>query len=144
MAARKKQEAAEARLLRLAAWFLDRGEPATREQVYDAFPDDYAGGAAAKEKKFSRDKKDLLQVGIPLRFTDELGEAGSRPATSSSAGCWGTAARRRSRRRQKCRGSSPRGSGSSRGSTSAEPAPGARTLHELSRVHNHVIMSSGR
>jgi proteasome accessory factor B len=77
MPARKRQEGAEARLLRLAAWFLDRGEPATREQVCEAFPDDYAGSPAAKEKKFSRDKKDLLLVGIPLRFTDELGETGA-------------------------------------------------------------------
>jgi proteasome accessory factor B len=77
MTTRRRQEAAEARLLRLAAWFLDRGEPATRAQVYEAFPGDYAGSPAAREKKFTRDKRDLLHVGIPLRFTDELGETGA-------------------------------------------------------------------
>ena len=71
------EKAAERRLIKLAAWFLARGEPATREDVYEAFPDDFVGTAAAKEKKWSRDKRDLQQLGVPLRFVEELDEKGA-------------------------------------------------------------------
>jgi proteasome accessory factor B len=70
-------KAAERRLIKLAAWFLARGEPATREEVYDAFPDDYTGKPSAKEKKWSRDKRDLQHLGVPLRFVEELDEKGA-------------------------------------------------------------------
>ncbi len=76
---------AEARLLRLAAWFADQGRPVTREDVYDAFPDEYAGSAAAKEKKFTRDKADLEALGIPVRHAGELGEAGAYVVDTGAA-----------------------------------------------------------
>jgi hypothetical protein len=47
--------AAERRLLKLAAWFLTHG-PATRAEVYAAFPKDYVGKKDATEKKWTRDK----------------------------------------------------------------------------------------
>lgn len=71
------ENAAERRLIKLAAWFLARGEPATREDVYEAFPDEYVGSPAAKEKKWSRDKRDLQRLGVPLRFVEELDEKGA-------------------------------------------------------------------
>lgn len=76
---------AEARLLRLAAWFADQGRPVTREDVYDAFPDDYIGSAAAREKKFTRDKVDLEALGVPVRHVAELGEAGAYVVDTGSA-----------------------------------------------------------
>jgi len=58
--------AAEARLLKLATWLSTRGELVTRQQVYEAFPDDYAGKDEAREKKWTRDKLDLKRLGIPV------------------------------------------------------------------------------
>ena len=78
MAAReRKGGAAEARLLKLAAWLAARGEPATREEIYRAFPDDYAGKASAREKKWTRDKSDLRKLGIPIVFLEHEGEQGA-------------------------------------------------------------------
>lgn len=71
------RSSAESRLLRLAAWFADQGRPVTREEVYDAFPADYTGSAAAREKKFTRDKQDLEALGIPVRHVADLGENGA-------------------------------------------------------------------
>jgi proteasome accessory factor B len=69
--------AAEARLLKLAAWLLARGGPVTREEIHQAFPRDYAGKPAAREKKWNRDKRDLNRLGIPVVFVEEAGEAGA-------------------------------------------------------------------
>ncbi len=74
---RTTRGAAEARLMRLAAWLSGRREPATREEIYQAFPEDYAGQAAAREKKWNRDKRDLNRLGIPVVFVEEAGEAGA-------------------------------------------------------------------
>ena len=48
-----------------------RTAPVTREQIYEAFPDDYAGQGEAREKKWTRDKQDLKRLGIPLVFEEE-------------------------------------------------------------------------
>ena len=69
--------AAEARLLKLATWLSSRGEPTTRQQVYEAFPDDYAGKDEAREKKWTRDKQDLRKLGIPVQFLEEEGPEGA-------------------------------------------------------------------
>ncbi len=74
---RTRRDAAEKRLLRLAAWLVGRGGPITREEIYQAFPRDYAGKEEAREKKFTRDKRDLNRLGIPVVFVDEAGEAGA-------------------------------------------------------------------
>jgi proteasome accessory factor B len=60
------------RCLRLAQWLLTQDEPASRERIYAAFPKEYAGNAAAKEKKFGRDKTLLRDLGFALE-TVELG-----------------------------------------------------------------------
>jgi proteasome accessory factor B len=64
---------AEARLLKLAAWLHARREPATREEIYAAFPDDYSGKAQAREKKWTRDKQDLRRLGLVVGFLEEEG-----------------------------------------------------------------------
>jgi proteasome accessory factor B len=79
------RSSAEARLLKLAAWFADQGRPVTREDVYQAFPDDYCGSAAAREKKFTRDKAHLEAIGVPVRHVVELGEAGAYVVDTGSA-----------------------------------------------------------
>ena len=66
----------EARLLKLAAWLHARREPATREEIYAAFPDDYAGKPEAREKKWTRDKQDLRRLGLPVGFLDDEGDRG--------------------------------------------------------------------
>jgi len=68
---------AEARLLKLAAFLHDQHEPVSREAIYEAFPDDYRGTAAARERKFTRDKDALLSLGLALRFVEEEGERGA-------------------------------------------------------------------
>ena len=74
---RPDRRSAEARLLRLAAWLQARREPATREEIYAAFPDDYAGRPDAREKKWTRDKQDLRKLGISVAFLEEEGRAGA-------------------------------------------------------------------
>jgi proteasome accessory factor B len=76
---------AEARLLRLAAFLHDQREPVSREAVYEAFPDDYRGTAAAREKKFTRDKDALLALGLALRFVEEEGDRGAYVLDLSSS-----------------------------------------------------------
>jgi predicted DNA-binding transcriptional regulator YafY len=77
MASTSRGTAAEARLLKLATWLSSRGEPVTRQQIYEAFPDDYAGKAAACEKKWTRDKLDLRRLGIPVLFLEAEGDEGA-------------------------------------------------------------------
>jgi proteasome accessory factor B len=76
---------AEGRLLRLAAFLLEERGPVSREAIYEAFPDDYAGTAAAREKKFTRDKDALLSLGIALRFVEDEGESGAYVLDLSSS-----------------------------------------------------------
>lgn len=71
-AARRAPGTAETRLLRLATWLIGRGEPATRAQIYEAFPGAYRGSAAARERKFTRDKDDLRRLGFAVEKV-ELG-----------------------------------------------------------------------
>jgi proteasome accessory factor B len=56
------------RLLDLVALLLDAQEPVTFATIRDYFPD-YAGGTPeASERKFERDKAELADLGIPLRY----------------------------------------------------------------------------
>jgi proteasome accessory factor B len=73
---RPSRRSAEARLLRLAAWLHARREPASREEIYAAFPDDYAGRPDAREKKWTRDKQDLKAIGLAIGFLEEEGDHG--------------------------------------------------------------------
>lgn len=70
-AAPERPGAGERRLLRLAAWMMDRGEPFTREDLLEAFRKDYAGDAEARNKKFGRDKDALERMGIALRTLED-------------------------------------------------------------------------
>jgi proteasome accessory factor B len=65
------QKPTEARLIGLASFILERGGSASREDIYEAFPDDYRGSALAREKKFSRDKDALHRLGFAVE-TEQL------------------------------------------------------------------------
>ena len=75
---------AEARLLKLAAWFADQGEPVTREAVYGAFPDDYAGTPANQLTTWNH-------IGL---FDRDIGPASAYGALPSPYGTQGTLATR--------------------------------------------------
>jgi predicted DNA-binding transcriptional regulator YafY len=70
----KQAGTAEARLLKLASWLLSQGEPVTRNQIVETFPDEYRGRPDAVERKFSRDKDALRRLGYAV----EPVELGSR------------------------------------------------------------------
>ncbi|MEW5740202.1 MAG: WYL domain-containing protein [Myxococcota bacterium] len=57
------------RLLDLVALLLDAQEPLPWSALRAAFPEDYGAGTAdSAERKFERDKSELLELGIPINF----------------------------------------------------------------------------
>jgi proteasome accessory factor B len=56
------------RLLDLAALLLKAAEPVSWREIQEQFPDDYGGRGEAAIRKFERDKADLLELGIPVRW----------------------------------------------------------------------------
>ena len=57
------------RLLDLAAFLLKAAEPVSWREIQEQFPDDYgASSGEAAIRKFERDKADLLELGIPVRY----------------------------------------------------------------------------
>ena len=64
------------RLLDLVALLLDARQPVSWRQIRAAFPDDYAGALSedAADRKFERDKSELLELGIPLAFVQSNDE----------------------------------------------------------------------
>lgn len=57
------------RLLDLVALLLDAREPISWAELREAFPEDYGQGSDdAAERKFERDKAELLELGIPLSY----------------------------------------------------------------------------
>lgn len=56
------------RLLDLVALLLDAQEPLPWGDIRAAFPDYDSGSAEAAERKFERDKAELLELGIPIAF----------------------------------------------------------------------------
>jgi proteasome accessory factor B len=57
------------RLLDLVALLLDSREPISWAELREAFPEDYGSGSdEAAERKFERDKAELLELGIPIRY----------------------------------------------------------------------------
>ncbi len=57
------------RLLDLVALLLDAKEPLTWREIRRAFPEDYGQGTPeSTERKFERDKAELLELGIPLSY----------------------------------------------------------------------------
>jgi predicted DNA-binding transcriptional regulator YafY len=69
-----KARSTEARLLGLAAWILEQGDPVTRQQIFEAFPADYGGRADAAERKFSRDKDALERLGFTITLAQLAGD----------------------------------------------------------------------
>jgi proteasome accessory factor B len=63
----------EARLIALVDFLAKQTEPVTRERILAQFPADYRGSAAAIEKKFTRDKDAIRDLGFLLQ-TVELGK----------------------------------------------------------------------
>jgi proteasome accessory factor B len=56
------------RLLDLAAFLLRAPEPTSWREIQEQFPDDYGGSEEAAIRKFERDKAELLDLGIPVRW----------------------------------------------------------------------------
>lgn len=57
------------RLLDLVALLLDAREPISWAELREHFPEDYGKGSdEAAERKFERDKAELLELGIPIRW----------------------------------------------------------------------------
>ena len=57
------------RLLDLVALLLDAHEPVSWAELKESFPEDYGSGSdEATERKFERDKAELLELGIPLTY----------------------------------------------------------------------------
>jgi predicted DNA-binding transcriptional regulator YafY len=66
-----RADAGARRLLRVVAWMMDRSEPFRREDLLDAFPDDYGGRGEAAWKKFWRDTAAIARLGVALRPVDD-------------------------------------------------------------------------
>src|SRR4051812_27609301 len=64
------------RLLDLVALLLDARQPVSWRQIRAAFPEDYGDALSdeAADRKFERDKYELLELGIPLTFVQEKDE----------------------------------------------------------------------
>jgi proteasome accessory factor B len=56
------------RLLDLAALLLRAAEPVSWREIQEQFPEDYGGSQEASIRKFERDKAELLELGIPVRY----------------------------------------------------------------------------
>jgi proteasome accessory factor B len=57
------------RLLDVAAFLLRAAEPVSWREIQEQFPEDYGGSEEAAIRKFERDKAELLELGIPVRWT---------------------------------------------------------------------------
>jgi proteasome accessory factor B len=57
-----------ARLLDLAAFLLRAAEPVSWREIQEQFAEDYGGTGEAAIRKFERDKADLLELAIPIRY----------------------------------------------------------------------------
>ena len=56
------------RLLDLAALLLRAAEPISWRDIQEQFEEDYGGSEEASIRKFERDKAELLELGIPVRW----------------------------------------------------------------------------
>ncbi|OFX24635.1 MAG: DNA-binding transcriptional regulator [Anaeromyxobacter sp. RBG_16_69_14] len=59
------------RLLDLAAFLLRAAEPVSWREIQEQFRDDYGGSEEAAVRKFERDKAELLEIGIPVRWSSQ-------------------------------------------------------------------------
>lgn len=65
---KKQGDTPESRLMHLTAFLLEQRGPVTFEAICEAFPAFYQGGFAARDRKWTRDKNELLRAGVPIRF----------------------------------------------------------------------------
>ncbi len=57
------------RLLDLIAYLLNSGEPVSWQEIKNHFPEDYAKGVEeSNQRKFERDKAELISLGIPIDY----------------------------------------------------------------------------
>jgi proteasome accessory factor B len=56
------------RLLDVAAFLLRAAEPVSWREIQEQFPGEYGGSEEAAIRKFERDKAELLELGIPIRW----------------------------------------------------------------------------
>ncbi|MBJ6761067.1 WYL domain-containing protein [Myxococcaceae bacterium JPH2] len=56
------------RILDLVALLLDAREPTSWAELREHFPSDYGGSDDAAERKFERDKAELVELGFPLTY----------------------------------------------------------------------------
>jgi len=60
------------RLLDQIAFLLNSRRPVTFSEIQNAFPEDYRDGQEeAIARKFERDKADIIELGVPLRYVQE-------------------------------------------------------------------------
>lgn len=59
------------RLLDLAAFLLRASEPISWREIQEQFCEDYGGSEEAAIRKFERDKAELLDLGIPVRWVSQ-------------------------------------------------------------------------
>ncbi len=62
------------RLLDIVALFLDASEPISLDELRDAFPEEYGGARENSQRKWERDKQELLDLGVPLTFVQQKDE----------------------------------------------------------------------
>jgi proteasome accessory factor B len=62
------------RLLDLIALLLDAQRPLSWQEIRDAFPDEYSGSDEAAQRKFERDKSELVDLGLPLTWVERTDE----------------------------------------------------------------------
>lgn len=56
--------------MHLTAFLLEQREPVPFEAICEAFPTFYRGSFAARDKKWTRDKNELLRAGVPITFVE--------------------------------------------------------------------------
>ncbi|MGV3625420.1 MAG: helix-turn-helix transcriptional regulator [Archangium sp.] len=62
------------RLLDLVALFLDARDPLTLDDIRDAFPVEFSGSPESSQRKWERDKNELIELGLPITFIPRNGD----------------------------------------------------------------------
>jgi proteasome accessory factor B len=65
------------RLLDVAAFLLRAAEPVSWREIQEQFPGEYGGSEDAAIRKFERDKAELLEIGIPVRWVADDEDLGA-------------------------------------------------------------------
>jgi proteasome accessory factor B len=77
------------RLLDLIAYLVNAARPVPLDDIREAFPEDYGGDSdESARRKFERDKAELVQLGIPLRYVGPVDDVDEYSwSTRSSCSC---------------------------------------------------------